>query len=329
VTRGYTSGRPALSVGQRLFLGLLPSLLAVELVVGLAYYGEYGRQAPGRVVLGAAALALASLAMTWVNTRYLASRIARLASAKTGGATTSPSGADELDRIEQVVDQLGSALSASEVGRRQAETAASARLREHATMLSATVRSSVAQLDDVRLPLHILLDAKFGDLNENQEELLGTARDAADVMDTALRRLGQVADADRGAIPVQRELVQVNDVVRAVLPLAQAAAARRGARVDVTLEPGLARAVGDRVRLAEALAFVLEAAAADAGTERPLTIATARDQRRARIDVSPVADHASDSDASHALDVALACRLIEAQGGTVSWAGATMSITLG
>jgi hypothetical protein len=43
-------------------------------------------------------------------------------------------------------------------------------------MLSVTVRSTLAQLDEVRLALHILPEAKFGELNENQEELLGTAR---------------------------------------------------------------------------------------------------------------------------------------------------------
>jgi signal transduction histidine kinase len=210
--------------------------------------------------------------------------------------------------------------------------AASTRLREHATMLSATVRATIAQLDEVRLPLHILLDAKFGDLNENQEELLGTARDAADEMDTALRRLGQIADADRGALPVQRELVQLNDVVRAVLPLAQAAAARSGARVHVVLEPGLPRVLADRARLAEALAYLLEAAAARTGAmgpEQPLAIVTARDQRRARVDVSPIAERDAVADAVTGHEVILARRLIEMQGGAVAWTGSTLRITLG
>src|SRR3982751_295004 len=122
MTRGFVSRRLALSVGQRLFLGLLPSLLAVALVVGLAYYGEYGRQAPGQVVFAAGVLAVASLVMTWMNTRYLARRIARLAgTGATRGTDGGAGGADELDRIEQVVDELGTALSASEAERAQAE----------------------------------------------------------------------------------------------------------------------------------------------------------------------------------------------------------------
>jgi signal transduction histidine kinase len=344
----------ALSVGQRLFLGLLPSLLAVALVIGLAYWGEYGRTAPELVVVGAAVLAVASLAVTWRNTRYLAARIARLAG--TGEGTLSPraahgmtGGADELDRIEQVVDQLWSALTVAESERARVDEAASERLHEHATMLSATVRSVLAQLDEVRLPLHILLEARFGELNENQEELLGTARDATDAMDAALHRLARVADADRGAFPVQRELVQVNDVVRAVLPLAHAAAQRRGARVEVALEPGLSRVLADRVRLAEALALLTEAAAAWVGPERPLVVSTARDQRRVAVAIAPAprAGPAGDTHSrgaetrdDHAVanpppdwtrehDVVLASRLVEAQGGSVERSPTGMRIHLG
>jgi hypothetical protein len=133
-------------------------------VIGLAYYGDYGRQAPQVVVLAAGALAVASLAATWMNTRYLARRITRLAGT-TPSIEQDAGGADELDRIEQVVDQLGSALTASEAEHVRAEAGATVRLREHATMLSATVRSTLGQLDEVRLPLHILLGARFGDLN--------------------------------------------------------------------------------------------------------------------------------------------------------------------
>jgi signal transduction histidine kinase len=238
------------------------------------------------IVVGASALAVALLVVTWGNSRRLANR---------AGSS------DRADRIERVADPPGSASEAAD-----------ARLREHATMLSATVRSALAQLDEVRLPVHILLEAKFGDLNDNQEELLGTARDAADAMDSALRRLAQVADADRGVLPVQRELVQVNDVVRAVLPLARAAAERREARLDVSLEPGLPRVMADRVRLAEALALLTEAATSTVGPERPLRVSTAREQRQAVVSIAPPR---ADGSADH--DVVLARRLVEAQGGTV------------
>src|SRR5262249_10471929 len=151
--------------------------------------------------------------------------------------------------IEQAVGNLGSALSASEAQRARTDAMAAARLKEQGTMLAGVVNDSISQLDQIRLPLQILLESPFGELNENQEELLRDARAAADSVDLALRRLGQVADADRDALPVQHELVQVNDVVRSVLPLGRAAAERHGARTETSLEPGLPRVFGDRARL--------------------------------------------------------------------------------
>jgi signal transduction histidine kinase len=286
LTSGFIRRSTTLTVGRRLFLGLLPALLAVLLAVGLAYYGEYGRQVPTILAIGAAVMAVASLVVTWNNTRYLAARIVRLTGSMTeadgrrreAGGPREPGESDEFDRIERVVDRLGSALSASEAERVRRDVAAATRLREEATMLAAVVHDSMAQLDELRLPLHILLETRFGDLNENQEELLRDARNAADAMGAAFRRLALVADADRGAMQAQRELIQVNDVVRAVLPLARAAAERRDARVDTSLEPGLPRVLADRARLAEALALLSTEAAATAGPDQPLTFTTARDR---------------------------------------------------
>ncbi|HEX3865830.1 MAG TPA: hypothetical protein VHV78_03725, partial [Gemmatimonadaceae bacterium] len=107
------------------------------------------------------------------------------------------------------------------------------------------LREPIARLAHATEPA-ILLESRFGELNENQEELLGDARAAADAIDVALRRLGQVADADRDALPVQKELVQIDDVVRSVLPLVRAAAECRGARLQTALEPGLPRTSADR-----------------------------------------------------------------------------------
>lgn len=276
MTTAFIRRHASIPVGRRLFVGLLPALLAVLVTAGLAYYGEYGHAVPGIILGTAAVLSIASLVVTWINTRYLSTRINRLTGSMPESAGERAGESDEFDRIERVVGHLGSALSASEAERARLNAAAEARLREEATMLAAVAHDSIAQLDEVRLPLHILLETRFGDLNENQEELLRDARSAADAMGTALRRLAQVADADRGALVVQRELVQINDVVRAVLPLARAAAERQGARVDVTLEPGLPRVRVDRARLAEALALFASEAAAATGTERPLVVTTTR-----------------------------------------------------
>ncbi|MGZ8492874.1 MAG: hypothetical protein ACXWZS_11800 [Gemmatirosa sp.] len=320
MTRGDERHRFAPTVGHRLFLAVLPALLAVALVVGLAYWGEYGRTAPAAVVAAAAVLAVASLAATWWNARHLAARLARLAG---DGA-----GADELDRIESVVDHLGGALVAATADRERAALDAEGRRQEHATVLATTVQETIARLDDVRLPLHILLDSRFGELNENQEELLADARQASDALDAALRRLGQLADAERGALTVQRELVQLNDVVRAVLPLARAAAARRAVRVDEALEPGLPRVMADRVRLAEALALLVEAAAIGVGPERPLVVTTTRERQRVVLTVAPGERHLAGEPVAPG-GVVLAARLIEAQGGSIERADHAVTIRLG
>src|ERR1700722_9532692 len=66
-------------VGARLFLSLVPAILGVFTVAGLAYWGEYGRQAPHVLVITAVIASVASLIMTWMNTQYVAKRVQKLA----------------------------------------------------------------------------------------------------------------------------------------------------------------------------------------------------------------------------------------------------------
>ena len=301
-----------LSVAQRLALGLAPALLAVVVVIGLAYYGELGREAPGYLVAGAALLAALSLWVTWFNTRYLALRIQRLA----GGIRdeNAPPEHDELGRIAQVVERLGAALTASETTRRQALEDGAVRLHEQSTMLGATVREALARLDEVRLPLHILHDAPFGELNENQEEMIESARAAADVMDAVLRRLMVCSDVDRDAFPVVLEHVAINDVVRAVLPMLRASSERAGLVLRVELNPVLPKVLADRTRLAEALAlFGAMPTHVGPDTVAP-RVATGQRDGQVWMRMSPVSLPTEQG----ALQMMLATRLVSAQGGTVS-----------
>jgi signal transduction histidine kinase len=311
------------SVAWRLAAGVLPSVLAVGLVVGLVYYGQAGRAAPEMILVLATALTLVSVVVAWINARYFAARLARIA-----GGTDSTAGVrgptNELDRIEQVMGNLGTALSASEAERARTNAQAAAHLKDEATMLAGVAADAIAQLDGVRLPLQILLESPFGELNENQEELLRDARTAADAIDIALRRLAQVADVDRDAILVQHELVQVNDVVRSILPLARAAAERRGARIEATLEPGLPRVAGDRARLAEALTLLVADAAEHTTATTPLSISTRRDgqSQHAMIRISPYRT-------TERTSFILASRLIAAQSGRVSTSEGTLDLHVG
>jgi signal transduction histidine kinase len=304
--------------------GVLPSVLAVGLVIGLFYYGEYGHAAPRVILVAAAALTVVSMIVAWANAHYFAERLARIARA-TEQATDLAGPTDEFDRIERAVGNLGSALTAAEAERVRTDERTAARLKEEATMLAGVVSDAIAQLDEVRLPLQILLESPFGELNENQEELLRDARMAADAIDVALRRLAQVADVDREALPVQHELVQVNDVVRSVLPLARAAAERRGARTETTLEPGLPRVLGDRARLAEALSLFVTHAAEGSSPERALTVGTARDGARAIIRIAP----ANGDALGIAPTLILGSRLIAAQSGEVSVSDGSLVLLVG
>jgi signal transduction histidine kinase len=317
-----------LSVGARLLLGLVPSLLSAGLVAGLVYWGEYGRQAPDTIVAIAVVLAALTLVLTLWNVQYLVRRFDRVteiivAEAARRAGDRRSGGTDEFDRIEQVVGELGHALTHSEAERARADAQGAARLQEQSTLLAALVRDTLARLDDVRMPLHILLETKFGDLNENQEELLRDARTASDDMDAALRRMGQVADADRDAMPVQRELVQVNDVVRAILPLIRASAERRGARVELSLEPGLPRIQADRARLAEALTLLATLSASASDSSHPVSVTTRHEGREGVISLSPVPSEAGGSGA------ALAERLLMVQGGSVLRSAGLVEVRVG
>src|SRR5579863_6367785 len=81
-------------IAARLFLSLVPAILGVFTVAGLAYWGRYDRQAPHVLVITAVIASVASLIMTWMNTRFVANKVKKLAE-----GTSREGPGDELDRI--------------------------------------------------------------------------------------------------------------------------------------------------------------------------------------------------------------------------------------
>ena len=81
-----------MTVSQRLYLAVVPAIVGVFAVAGLAYWGQYDRQAPHVLVIVGVIASVGSLIVAWRNTRYVATRVTRLAAA---GAGTRD---DELDR---------------------------------------------------------------------------------------------------------------------------------------------------------------------------------------------------------------------------------------
>lgn len=317
----WISRRLRIAVGQRLLLGLAPSLLAVALVPALAYYGEIGREAPQYVVGVAAALAAVSLMLTWWNSRYLSRRLRRLGTIE--GVTSAKTSMDDLDRIEAEVARLAVALATSQregvIDHQQLE----GRLHEQATMLAATLRGISAQIDEVRLPLHILLDARFGELNENQEELLVAARDGANAMDAAVRRLGVVVDVDRKAIAIRLEPVAPNDVVRAILPMVRSTAERLGFPIDIALEPALPRVWANRAALAESLALIATIIVEHSTTEETVVISTRSDRQHCYVEITPLNQAVLDEPLTIS-----ARRLLQAQEASMSYEGRAITISL-
>lgn len=265
-------------VGQRLFLAVVPAIVGVLSVAALAYFGKYAREAPEWLVVLAVIASIASAVLAWRNTRYVANRIEQLA-ARRGGrvddsaplkrasallgvahlASFSPNETiDELDRIEHLVDRLSDALAASRAAHARESERLHERAREYATLVRSTAESSVKELDEVRLPLHILLDNHFGELNENQEEMLGTASAAAEEVEIALARLRDIARLDLEEIALRRDRVRLSDLVEGIVPSLQLEGDKRDVTVTANIATPLPPISGDRVRLQEALADLLQ-----------------------------------------------------------------------
>ncbi|MGH7499773.1 MAG: sensor histidine kinase [Gemmatimonadales bacterium] len=313
-------------VGQRLILAVVPAIIGLFTVAALAYWGRLDRSAPQWLIIVTAVATLLSLAVAWQNTRYVARRIERLAGAgdRPGGTTRSPltlvrnaalprdgAAPDEIDSIERVVDRLSSAVTVAETGSRQREAAATERVQEYAALLAETASAVSRQLDEIRLPIHILLENHFGQLNENQEEMLASARAAAEAAGVELSRLREIAELDRGALNFRRDRVRVGDLLQALKPQLEADGERTGVDVTIDVVPGLPPVAGDRVRLQEALELLLRHLVRHALPGTAVSIGAARDKGEISIDVThgpaPMLD----------ANVALGQRIILAHGGRI------------
>jgi signal transduction histidine kinase len=296
-----------MKISHRLFLGVIPSVVGLFTVAGLAYWGQYAHRAPQLVVWAAGAATVLSLVVAWSNTRYVAHRVERLASAKGGDAKT-----DELDVIEQRVELLGEVATAAKADAARAAEDAGRRTIEYATLLAEAATSASKQLAEARLSLHVLQDNHFGELNDNQEEMINAAREATEAAEVELNHLREIADIDRGALTLRRDLVKPGELIKSLLPILNAQATKQGVRILSELEPALPRVVGDRGRLQDALGLILKDAVRYAIPGTSISIYAASEPTRIKIIVNHGSPH------SYTGDVALADRLITAQGGEVT-----------
>jgi len=306
-----------MKISHRLFLGVIPSVVGLFTVAGLAYWGQYAHQAPQLVVWAAGAATMVSLIVAWWNTRYVAQRVERLASTKDGEEKV-----DELDVIEQRVELLGEAATTAKADAARAAEDAGRRTKEYATLLAEAATSASKQLAEARLSLHVLQDNHFGELNDNQEEMIGAAREATEAAEVELNHLREIADIDRGALTLRRDLVKPGEIIKSLQPLLNAQATKQGVRILLELEPALPRVVGDRGRLQDALGLILKDAVRYALPGTSISVHAASEPSAVTIIVNHGSPH------SYTGDVALADRLIRAQGGSVSHRADSTTITL-
>jgi signal transduction histidine kinase len=306
-----------MKISQRLFLGVIPSVVGLFTVAGLAYWGQYHHTAPVMVVWAAGAATVISLVVAWRETRYVAHRVERLASTKGGDEKV-----DELDVIEQRVELLGEAATAAKADAVRAAADAGRRNIEYATLLAEAATSASKQLAEARLSLHVLQDNHFGELNDNQEEMIGAAREATEAAEVELNHLREIADIDRGALALRRDLVKPGEIIRSLLPLLNAQATKQGVRILSELEPALPRVVGDRGRLQDALGLILKDAVRYAVPGTSVSVHASSQPSTVTIVVNHSSPH------SYTGDVALADRLIRAQGGSVTHTGDATTIVL-
>ncbi len=175
--------------------------------------------------------------------------------------------------------------------------------------LARAIDRSVHDLDEVRLPLHILLENQFGDLNDNQVELVGAARDAAEAAAARLRRARDLLTLQPAQL--RSEPIRPADLLASLVASLQSRGASRGVRVVADIAAPLPSLRGDRIRLQEALSLVGGACLAATPDQATLNISvTATDAdllvtfAGAQIDLNEI-------------DTTWAARVVSAHGGSL------------
>lgn len=182
-------------------------------------------------------------------------------------------------------------------------------------LLDALLGPLAESMREVGLPLHILLENRFGDLNENQAEMIEAARLAADSADAILRRVQRVRALEAQPRAARDGTTRPLDLLRGALAIANAREAHRGVRVEADLSPALPRVRGDRSHLEEALTLVLIDAGEASAAHRAVTV-RADEATPGRLELVVV--HGGPA-AGVTLDRLLASRLLEAEGASIEW----------
>ena len=322
-----------MKVVHRLYLMMAPAVVAMLLLAALAYWGQYARAAPETLTALGAVVVLVSLGSSWANARYVATRLERLA-AGGGSRTAAPAAAqvtrapsqprapgDEIDEIERVVDRLSGAVQSAVTDRAHQAELFEQRAQEYARLLVTVADTAARELEEVRLPLHILLENRFGDLNENQEEMLGAARTAAEVLDADVVSMRQIAELDLGEHPLRRDRIKPSELIDAIRPMLTASADAAGVTIEFEVAPLLSPITGDSARLQDALVTVIREVLTAATSEARVRIVADQEGRSFRLVVS------GGGAPTRSIRWAAAARVIRAHDGLMDERGDRLTVS--
>lgn len=324
-----------MKVTHRLYLMMAPAVVAMLLLAALAYWGQYARAAPETLTLWGAIVVVVSLASSWANARYVARRLERIAAGGTARAGTAaaqappraqqpfpqpPTAGDELDAIERVVDRLSGAVHTAVTDSAHQAELFERRAQEYARLLVTVADTAARELEEVRLPLHILLENRFGDLNENQEEMLGAARAAAEILDADVMSVRQIAELDLGEHPMRRDRIKPSELIDAIRSLLTASAEAAGVTLELEIAPLLPAIVGDQARLQDAIVTVIRSVLAATAPEGRVRLVVELEGQSLQLAVS------GGGEPRRSIRWVAALRVIQAHGGAVE--GGTGAVTL-
>lgn len=196
-------------------------------------------------------------------------------------------------------------------------------MSDHSVKLLDAVADTLSRsTGEVQLPLHILLENHFGDLNENQEELLEAASAAADRIDLASRHLQRILDLEHGRITFQREAVRLGDLLQPVLAIAAARGEEREVKVAADRPPVSPFVAADRYFLGEALTALFVAVIDRAESATEVLVKVSGEKTRVRIDLN------YSGGPLDGLEPVMATRLVQAQQGEVEMVAGRVTVTL-
>ena len=216
------------------------------------------------------------------------------------------------ERIDGLADAARSVSDARDDGTPR-ERAAEAKADEAVELLRGAIQTIGQRLNEVQLPLHILLASPFGELNENQEEILAAARNATDEADIHLRRLEKLVELERGTVVIVPQPMNLADLLRPALSIAEAHAAKANVHFRAHVSLTAPRVIVDPVHAQEALSALLTEAVKETAPESDVTVDAAEDDLGG---IRIVVTHDA-APATVPLGSRLARRLMEAQHGHV------------